>query len=189
MLANGSTQMPIRLAAAGAAERVGPGVAVVALGPDLAAAVALDQLRRDAYAPARFADAALEHVADLELSRDLRHVEALALERERRVARHDEQRRDLVQVGDDVFADAVAEVLLFRIAAHVGERQHADPDPAGGHRRGGTCRPGSCGRGAGSALADDHHAQRAQQRLERRALGILAPTVEVGRVDRAHVHR
>ena len=36
------------------------------------------------------------------------------------------ERRDLAEVGDDVFGDAVAEVFLLGIAAHVGERQDAD---------------------------------------------------------------
>jgi hypothetical protein len=34
--------------------------------------------------------------------------------------------RDLRQVGDQILRDAVAEVLLLGIAAHVGERQHCD---------------------------------------------------------------
>ena len=40
----------------------------------------------------------------------------------------DRQRRHFAQVGDDVLGDAITEILLLRIAAHVGEGQHADGD-------------------------------------------------------------
>ena len=159
-------------------------VAVVALGPDVVAGGAIDQLRGDAHAAARLAHAALEHVLHLELARHLRHVDELALVHERAVARDDGQRRDLAQVGDDVLGDAVAEVLLLGIAAHVDERQHADADPCGSRRGAGA---GACR--AGAAVSRNHRAQRPQQRLERRALGVVAPAVHVGRVDRTHVHR
>jgi hypothetical protein len=101
-------------------------VAVVALGPDVAASRAIDKLSSDPDTAARFAHAAFEQVAHLELPRDLRRIDVLALEREGGVARGDPERRDLGKVGDDVLADAVGEVLLLRIAAHVGEREDAD---------------------------------------------------------------
>ena len=64
----------------------------------------------------------------LGLLADVAHAALGALEAERHVARDDGQRRDLAEVGDDVLGDAVGEVLLLRVAAHVGERQHADGD-------------------------------------------------------------
>ena len=67
-------------------------VAVVALGPEVVVARRLDQLGGDADAPARAPHAALEHVADLQLPRDLRQVDVLALERECGVARDDGER-------------------------------------------------------------------------------------------------
>ncbi len=36
---------------------------------------------------------------------------------------------ELAQIDDDVLGDARAEVVLLRIAADIGERQDADPDP------------------------------------------------------------
>src|SRR5438034_259606 len=98
-------------------------VAVVALGPDVPAGRAVDQLRRDPYPATGLARAALQNVVDLELARDLRNVDVLALEHERRVARGDPQRGHLGEIRDDVLGDAVREVFLFRIAAHVGERE------------------------------------------------------------------
>src|ERR1700687_2242593 len=65
-------------------------------------------------------------MTDVELPRDLRRVDVLALEREGGIARGDPKRRDLGEVRDDVLADAVRKVLLLRIAAHVGERQNAN---------------------------------------------------------------
>src|SRR5258706_2482904 len=87
---------------------------------------AIDELRGDADATTGLAHAPFEQVADLEVPRDLRCVDKLALEREGRVARGNPQRRNLAQVRDDVLGDAVGEVFLFGVAAHVGERQNAD---------------------------------------------------------------
>ena len=163
-------------------------VAVVALRPQVAAGRAVDQLRGDAHALAGLAHAALEHVADPELPRELPDVDVLALERERRVARGDRERGDLAEVGDDVFADAVAEILLLRLAAHVGEGQHADREPRRGlprpRRAQQRCRPF-----VAATLTGDRRLERAQQLLAWPAGGIAAPAVEIGRVDRAHVER
>jgi hypothetical protein len=101
-------------------------IPVVALGPDVAAALGVDKLRVNAHFHARLAHAAFEHVPHAELPADLLDVDALLLEGEGRVAGDDEQARDFGDVGDDVFGDAVGEVLLLGIAAHVGEGQHRD---------------------------------------------------------------
>ena len=55
----------------------------------------------------------------------------LALVDEGRVARDDEEPAQLRQRGDDVLADAVGEIILLRLAAHVGEGQHGDRGPVG----------------------------------------------------------
>ena len=65
-------------------------------------------------------------MADIQLLGNLGHVDRLALEGEGGVAGDDGERGRLRQVGDDVLGDAVAEVFLLRIAAHVGEGQHGD---------------------------------------------------------------
>src|SRR5262249_36261606 len=56
------------------------------------------------------------------------YLHRLALVGEDRVARDDEETRDLRERGDHVLGHAVAEVLLRRILAEVGKRQD-------GHRR------------------------------------------------------
>ena len=101
-------------------------VAVEAVGPDVPAVLAADQLPGDPHPRAGLADAALQHEAHAELLAHLLHVDGLALVRERGVAGDDEQPRDLREVGDDVLGDAVAEVFLLGVAAHVVERQHDD---------------------------------------------------------------
>jgi hypothetical protein len=112
-------------------------VAIVALGPQMAVGRALDQLCRDAHAVARFAHAALENMRDIELAGDLSDIDSLRLERERRVARDDGERGHLAQIGDDVLGDAVAEIFLLRIAAHVDEREDADGKAPTALHRGG----------------------------------------------------
>ena len=116
-------------------------VAVVALGPDVAVGIGVDQLHGHAHPVARLAHAALDHVLDAELRRDVLDLDRLALVDERRVARDHEQLPEPGQRGDDVLGQAVGEELLLGIAAHVGERQHRDRGflgrvRGGGHLRG-----------------------------------------------------
>jgi len=101
-------------------------IAVVALGPDVLAALGLDQLRGDADAIAGFAQAAFEHIAHTELASDLLHIDRAALVAEGRIARDDEQRRIARQRGDDVLGDPVGEELLLGVATHIREGQHCD---------------------------------------------------------------
>ena len=85
---------------------------------------------------AGFADAAFEHIAHAEFAPDLPDVWRLALVGEARIARDHEQRRGTRQRRDDVLDDAVGEILLLGIAAHVLERQHGDGRLVGqGERR------------------------------------------------------
>src|SRR3546814_18438640 len=53
-------------------------------------------------------------------------VDLLALEVERRRARGHLELRQLGQQVEDLLGDAVAEVLVLGVAAHVDERQHGD---------------------------------------------------------------
>ncbi len=99
---------------------------VEAFGPEMSAGRRIDQLRGDPHPVARFAHAPLEDVAHAEAFADLGNVDVLALEGERRIAGDHEELRELRQRGDDVFRDAVGEILLLGVAAHVGERQNGD---------------------------------------------------------------
>src|SRR6185437_12436224 len=80
---------------------------------------------------------ALDDIADPELFGDLLRVDGPALEEERGIACDDEEPAQLRQRRDDVLADAVGEILLLRIAAHVHKGKHGDAGPVG-ERHGGT---------------------------------------------------
>ena len=104
-------------------------VAVVALGPQMAAGGDVIELRGNAHPIAAAANAALDDVADAELARDLVDVGAAALVDKRGVARDDEEPPQLGQRGDDVLADPVGKIILGLVAAHVDEGQHGDAGP------------------------------------------------------------
>ena len=106
-------------------------IAVVAFAPDVAAGGGVVKLHGDAHAVAAFAHAALNHIADAKLLGDLLHVDGLALIGERRVARDHKEPAQLGQCSCDVLADAVGEILLLRIAAHIDEGKHGDRGPIG----------------------------------------------------------
>ena len=76
--------------------------------------------------PPDFAHAPFEDVTHAEAFADLADVDVLALERERRIAGDDEELRELREGRDDVFGDAVGEIFLLGVAAHVGEGQNGD---------------------------------------------------------------
>jgi len=85
-----------------------------------------DQLRSDAEAVGGPAHATFENARDAERFRDLSNVDVPAFEGERRGARNHFQAGYLHQSVDDLFGEAVAEVLLFLVAAEVGEREDRD---------------------------------------------------------------
>ena len=87
-------------------------LSIVSFGPTVGAGRGIDELRRDADAIAGAADAAFEDVTDAKLATDLPDVRRLAFVLEARVAGDDEQLGEARQLGDDVFGDAVAEVVL-----------------------------------------------------------------------------
>src|SRR4029077_13798588 len=93
------------------------------------------ELGGNAYAVAILAYAAFDHVTDPELGADPLDVDGLALVDKRRVARDDEEPAQFGKRGDDVLADAVGEIILLRIVAHVDEGKHGDGGPGGQRQR------------------------------------------------------
>src|SRR5262249_17979313 len=87
--------------------------AVVAFGPDVPAALGLDQLAGDAHPTCRPAHAAFEHVAHAELAPDLADVGGFPLVGKARIARDDEQPLDARQAGDDVLDHTVDKIILL----------------------------------------------------------------------------
>src|SRR5262249_40907033 len=102
----------------------------------MAAGCDIDELGSDAYPLTFFPHAALDDIADPEFFTDLFHLDGLALVSEGRVTRDYEEPTQFRQRGYDVFADAVGEIFLFRLAAHVDEGQHRNGRPVGQRQRG-----------------------------------------------------
>jgi hypothetical protein len=90
--------------------------------------------RRDAEATAAPPNAALQDVARVKLPADLPDIDRLALVLEGRIARDDNELGEPRQLGCDVLGHAIAEIVLLRVAAEIGERQHRDGGPIK-HRR------------------------------------------------------
>ena len=106
-------------------EEVGQGL-VEPLGPEMIARFGVDQLDVDAHAVSAALDAALEHIADVQLAPDLLQIDGLALVSEGRVAPDHERAANARKIGRQALGDPVDEMLLLRIAADIGERQHDD---------------------------------------------------------------
>src|SRR6266851_748401 len=103
----------------------------------------VDQLAGDAHALASLAHRPFQYVPDAQLAPDLLHVDRLALVGETRISSDDEQPADLGERRDDLLDHAVGEILLLRIAAHIGEGQYRDRRLVGQrkHRRLGSPHP------------------------------------------------
>ena len=101
-------------------------LAIITLRPEVVAVSHVDELRRDAKPVAGFPHAALQHRVDLESASDLADVLVFFLERERGRARRHSECLHLAQGIDDLFRDAVAEVFVVRIVAHVHKSEHSD---------------------------------------------------------------
>ena len=84
------------------------------------------ELRRDAHAVAGLADAALEDVAHSQLAADPFRVDRPALIDEGGVTGDHRERAPGSERGNDVFGEAIREVLLLGIATHVGKGKHDD---------------------------------------------------------------
>src|SRR6185295_19243942 len=102
-------------------ENVGQ-VAIVAFGPHMAAVFAVDELTGDADALAGLAHAPLEQKSYSEFLRRLLHPDRLALVGENGIAGDNAKPGDLGQVSDNVLGEAIREILLLGVAAHVVER-------------------------------------------------------------------
>jgi hypothetical protein len=103
--------------------------AIEPVGPQMRPCRCIDQLAGDANPVPGFSHAAFQHIADTQISRDLRDVHGATLVDEGRVAGDDDEFLETGERRDDVLDHAVGEVFLLGIAAHVLEGQHRDGGP------------------------------------------------------------
>ena len=94
------------------------------LGPERLTGVGADQLSRDPQVIAGAANAAFEDVRHFEFRGNRRNVVGLTLEGERRGAGDHLEARGLAKLLDEFFGEAVGEVLLVLLLAHVRKRQY-----------------------------------------------------------------
>ena len=128
-------------------------LAVKTLGPLMGTGLGVDELDGDPHAAAGKTDAAFEEIADAELIGDLAGIYRAVLVNEGRVAGDDGEGLEPAQRCDEVLDDAVGEIVLGRIAAEVGEREHGERgfSAFGGNRTG---RDRRGGRDARQPVAD-----------------------------------
>ena len=101
-------------------------VSVVVLGPEVRTRIGFDQLGRYSDAVAGAPHAALQNIAHTQFATNPAYIDRLALVLEAGVAGDDEELREPRQFGDDVFDDAVDQIFLLRVRAHIVERQHGN---------------------------------------------------------------
>src|SRR5260370_39769868 len=102
---------------------------VVPLRPAVGARHGIDELRGDADTVAAAPDAPLQQVASVKLQADLPEIDRLALVLEGRIAADDHELGESRQLGCNVLGDAVAEIVLLRVAAEIGEWEDRDGGP------------------------------------------------------------
>ena len=100
--------------------------AIEVIGPQMRAGRSVDQLGGDAHPLRRLADSALDHVTHAKFPAHLLHIRGPSLVREARIAGDHEQPANVTERSDDVLDDAVCEVFLLRVVAHVLEGQNGD---------------------------------------------------------------
>src|SRR5262249_44957813 len=109
-------------------------IAFKALRPEMYACRGIHELTGDAHPARGFAHASFEDVAHAELTPDLLHVDRPALVSETRVSRDHEEPSHARERRDDLLDDAVCEIILLRVAAHVLEGKDCDGGFVGNHQ-------------------------------------------------------
>ena len=148
-------------------QQIGAG-RVELLGPEVSAAVGVDELGVDPHPIAARLHRAFENIAHAQILADRLGVDRLALEGHGRVARDDEGAADARETGGQFVGQGVDEVVLPRIAGEIGEGQHDDRKPRGlgGRLRGDACGPVRIEEPPRAAR--DHNQQRRERGGERR---------------------
>src|SRR5260370_2589943 len=99
---------------------------VVVIRPEMAAAAGIHQLSGYPRVVTGLAHAALQYVRHSQIATDVLHVCCFAFVGEGRGASDDQQIREPGESSNKVVGDAIAEIFLVAVAAHVGEGQHGN---------------------------------------------------------------
>src|SRR5262245_58389943 len=99
-------------------------VAIKPLGPQMIAGFRFDQLACNPHALTGSSYASLEDMPHAKFASDLLHIDESPLVDERRSSRDDKEPSVMRKGGNDVFCNAIREILLLGITAHVREREH-----------------------------------------------------------------
>ena len=99
---------------------------VIALGPEMEAAMGIDKLRGDPHPIAAEADAAFKDMSNAQGLPDFRNAWVSVPEIKGRGAGRDLKAFDPGQRVQQLFRDAVGEILFIAVGAQVLERQHSD---------------------------------------------------------------
>jgi hypothetical protein len=110
-------------------------LAFVSLRPEVTPVRHVDQLHRDTDSVARLPNAALEHLAHVEQPPHFADVARRILELKAGCPRHHFHAADLGEPVDELFRQAVAEILILHVGTHVDDRQYGDPQIVGRRRR------------------------------------------------------
>jgi hypothetical protein len=84
------------------------------------------ELCRNPYLLANAPHASFNDVLNAERAPDFAHVDRTVLVNKRRVSGDHTEGSKPAEFDDDVFRDSVSEILIFRIAAHIEEREDSD---------------------------------------------------------------
>src|SRR5208282_2495361 len=101
-------------------------LAVKAFRPERKVGASVNQLGADAQADAGAPQRAGEHISGTKLLANLRRGDRLVAKGQHRGAGKSIQSTNLGELGDDVFGDAIAEILIFLGAAQIFEIEDSD---------------------------------------------------------------
>src|SRR5215468_7487121 len=98
--------------------------AIISVGPKMISIRDVDELHGNAQAISGAANTALENRADVQRPSDFADVQSLSTKSKRRSARGHAKAFDSVELVDQFFCEAVTEILVFLVSAHICERKH-----------------------------------------------------------------
>src|SRR4029453_12341085 len=101
-------------------------ITIIALRPQGMPGDGINKLGSDTDLITDLPDTSLQDISHAQLAAYVRDLNRPVLVRERRITRNHGKLTDLPEIRDYIVSDAVGEVLLLRVVAHVRERKHRD---------------------------------------------------------------